>query len=477
MAKKDIVPFNPENEMVILSAMMRDGGLMDRLARELTKDLFIAQRNRIIFEVLQDMDGEGLTFDLDTFSQMSGEVEFGGLKYIKSLVNLFDGGQNIDYHLKILRRDKLKMELILGPVATLTEVLGDPTSDIADVMDAQRAVNTTLGGSVDRGSVQSGEQVGGDYFNEVTDRIAGKSLHFVPLNLEKLDDNIVEGQARKKLSVIFGRPRMGKSTLVSSIIVNKIQDAMKKHRGNIEAIAADPKLPRHLICPLEMGNFGLMDSIISNMAGVEAEKILKYPTQITPQEKKRIKTVIDIMKKTNLVSMLDKPGLRLKDLPAILASGEYGVVWFDLWEKMVMDKTQDVISSHLNYTQDLAKEFNVHIVIVHQASRLATMRDGGRPTLQDLKNSGAYEEVADLVIGINRPYFSEWEAKKRKRKNDEDQKPTDVDYMELCILKQRKGPALKRWFKFEFDGEYNRVGNYIHSISLESPVVEVDSGS
>ena len=455
MAKKEIVPFNPENEMVILSAMIRDDNLRDRLAKELIPDQFIAIRNKTIFKILTDIVVEKLDFDLDTFSQIAGDREFGGLKYIKDLKKLFDGGKNIEYHLKILRRDKTKMDLIRGPVANLTEILEDPTTDIVDVMEAQRDISNLLGGSVDKGSIQSGEQIAEDYFKEVTDRIAGKSLHFVPLGLEELDDHIVEGQARKKVSVIFGRPRMGKSTLVSSLIVNKIKEAMKKHKGNIEAIRDDSKLPRHLLCPLEMGNFGLMDSIISNMAGVTAEKMLKHPKQITSQEKKRIKTVTDIIKKTGLISMLDKPGLRLKDLPAILSSREYGVVWFDLWEKMVMDKGQDVIASHLHYTQDLAKEFNVHICVVHQASRLATMRDGGRPTLQDLKNSGAYEEIADLVLGINRPYFSDWEARQRKKKNKDEGKKEDIDYMELCILKQRKGPALKRWFKFEFDGEYN----------------------
>jgi replicative DNA helicase len=473
MSKKEVTPFNAENEMVVLSAMIRNEELRTRLSKELTADKFIAGRNRAVFRTLVEMEEEGLAFDLDTFSQVAGDREFGGLKYVKSLVKLFDGGKNIEYHLKVLREDRVKMNLLRGPVADLMERLEDPTADLSTIMDVQRDITDVLATSVDRASVQSSEVVAGRYMVDITDRVEGRSSHFVPLDLEVLDDHVIEGQARKKISVVFGRPRMGKSTLVSSGVVKKLKRAMKKHRGDWEAIKNDKEFPRHLVCPLEMGSAGFLDSVVANMAGVSINKILKTPKNITKQEIKRIRSVMEIIRKTDMVHVLDKPGLRLKDMPSILSSREYGIVWFDLWEKMVLNKEQKEIASGLHMTQDFAKEFDTHICIVHQAQRKTSTRDGGRPTLEDLKNSGTYEEVADLVLGINRPFFSDEEQRRREKKNKKKGIDSPVDYMEVKILKQRKGPALKRWFKYEFDGEYNRIGDHIQSLTLSSPVVEV----
>ena len=103
-----------------------------------------------------------------------------------------------------------------------------------------------------------------------------------------------------------------------------------------------------------------------------------------------------------------------------------------------------MISSELDRTQQLAKDTDCHMALIHQTRRGVEKRKNKRPTLEDLKNSGGYEEVADLVVALYRESYY--------RPN------VDQDVLEVGILKQRRG-ARQGWHFFKFEGAYGRIGD------------------
>ena len=116
---------------------------------------------------------------------------------------------------------------------------------------------------------------------------------------------------------------------------------------------------------------------------------------------------------------------------------------FDLWEKLAGSLDANAIAQALNFTQQLAKDCKCHFMLVHQTKRGVELRSDPMPTMNDLKNSGGYEEVADLIIGLTRRKFY--------------QPDLEDDIMEMAVLKQRRGPRAGRVY-YRFEGHVGLIG-------------------
>lgn len=167
---------------------------------------------------------------------------------------------------------------------------------------------------------------------------------------------------------------------------------------------------------LEMDSISYIDRYISIDGMIDLETLVKYPETLTDEQKIVKESVKDGVKKNKYLYLRDKPSPSIKEIREKIIKlqerigSKYIVVFIDLFDKIknVTSKSDNLTGSFhisLNDLQTLAKELGVHFVLVAQINRESEKSQSKRPGLQNLKHSGAFEEVADLIIFIDRPSY------------------------------------------------------------------------
>lgn len=418
------ITVNVENEQLVLATMMNDRAALYDLARTLERESFLGKRHKVIFSVLQEVAARNLVYDPELFQQIARNKEYGGRKYLDKLTDAFpDQPKNLNYHVTKLREDAVKHKLRVGPVQRLVDMCEDPVADLDSVSTEVRELNHLTAGHL-TGGVTRGKALYHKYLADI--RARRKSSHFVPTGFAWLDEMLTEGLAAGKVSIVTARPNIGKSTLAWNIgdrVANKVG------------------LPV-LHIPLEMGTVSVFDGMVAARSGIHLDTLIKFPHRLTPKQAKLInKTAWDLTQNKNLTFFDGK--MTLNDIYRVVTEGGYRLAIFDLWEKLAESLDANDIARALNFTQQLAKDCQCHFMLVHQTKRGVDKRDDPMPTMDDLKNSGGYEEIADLILGMTRRKFY--------------QPDLDEDIAEIAVLKQRRGPRQGRVY-YNFEGHIGLIG-------------------
>lgn len=418
------VPVNVANEQLILAAMMTDPIILRDLASALDPDIFIGKRHQILFGVLRDIAFQHLKFDLEVLEQLGRRKEYGGRRYATELLKGYpEPPKNLEFHLERLRTDSVKFSLRVGRLQKLIDMSEDPNATLDQLSDEAQNVQRELAGRL-QGGVKSGYELYTHYLSDL--RARRKSSNFVPTGYNWLDESLTEGLARKKLSVWTARPSIGKSTFAWNI-----GDRVANRFG----------IPV-LYLPIEMGEVSTMDGMVSLRTEIHLDRLIKSPHEMTRGELARVNDAAEAITQNERLHFYTD-SFKFEELPRIINEGGYAVCIFDLWEKLVPNKEQQVIAEYLDKTQQLAKDCDTHCMMIHQTKRGVEKRPNKRPTMEDLKNSGAYEECSDLCVGLYRECYYSPEI------------PEDV--LEVGIMKQRRGGRLN-WHYFKFEGHIGRVG-------------------
>lgn len=383
-------------------------------------------------------------------SEYPGQKKFTGLKYLYDLINSQDIEEpkieNFTDHTQRLKNDKVKHDLYYGLAGNLFNLLRDPHSNIEAIHDKTTNISTMIEGVV---SSTSNSFVTMSEVNTQHDAVMlerEKGIDFQSIGYRQIDEKLTEGLAKKKISIIAGRPGMCKSAFVDNISL----------RLGVKNIP-------NAIFSLEMDRIGAYDRFVSVKSQIPLKRLIKERKSLTEDERK----IESICKKdiTELpIFIYDKAGTTLemiqKQLKYIKDTSDVEVVFIDLLDKVQIPKhllnknTSDQIFFMLNFLQQLAKSMDVHICIVSQLNRQVEQRSNKRPMISDLKNSGAFEEVADLIFLLYRDsyYLSE------NDKNAYFNKTGGVDVLEINIAKQRQGEV--GVVKAEYIGEITKIGRY-----------------
>jgi replicative DNA helicase len=459
--QKKLTSFNISNEMVILANMIKS----NKVRRKLTKDLkpyhWRGKKHRTIFGILKKMSEKNLKFDFDTFESIAKENDdFGGVTYLQKISNLFEENLNIDYHVDILKKDSVKHHIKEHWMDKFVDSIEDPHSDIEDIIKTVEGIKDRIRENFTAGTLLFGKELKKNYLLDLNER--RKKSIFVPIGIEGLDRWVTEGLAKKKTSIWSSRPGMGKTTTMANVALKKSK-GVKDAQGNY---LEEPK--RVCLVPLETGHISYMDIMISilikerldaeqviessvlpsSMVGMPLDRLVKYSDQLDDEEFSLIKWALDqIFENDNLV-VVDDPFLSLEKLEGILEEGNFDICIIDLWEKL-SDIKLDAgrIAEKLNRTQQIAKSTNCHMAIVHQIRRSPDQKPGKikKPTMEMLKNSGGYEEIADLIVLMHRAKYYD---------------PNLVeDVIEYIIAKQRRGPMNKTTFH-DFHQNFGVIGGY-----------------
>jgi len=423
-----VINHNVRNEQIVLSSMIQSPKHRRKFTKLLQERNFIGKKHKTIFTALKIIGERNMKFDEDTLDQIIGDEEYGGYKYIRKLKDLFGKNDNIEFHIKKLLEDSVRINLLEKRGTKFYEMLEDPRTEIEDLLKITSKINQELRSGRTLNKTKSGKQLNEIYMRDFTER--RKKSIFVPTHLgDDFDSGLTEGLARKRVSIWAGRPSMGKTTVVANVINRLINNGKKV-----------------LAAPIEGGDVSFLDALLAMRTEITLDELIKFPHVMKKKRVCRVKrTMIEITNNKNLV-LLDDPDTTLDEIGVILEEGNFDACFIDRFENLRdINSDRETLDRKLKQVQNMSKAIDVHIGLLSQIKRLGdsfTKKDK-RPTLEQLKNAGAYEEIADLIFLIYRhKYYNPW---------------VEEDIVEINAAKQRRGKQNHIGY-IEFHGNISKLG-------------------
>ena len=432
-------------EKVVLGALMIDKDAFTVVSEIIKPDTFYEARHQKIYEAVQSLNLQEKPVDIMTVTEElrhKGTLEdVGGPAYVVELSSQVASSAHIEYHAHILAQKFLARQLIQFASMIETDAF-DETVDVDDLMQkAEGALFEISQKNMLQDYVQIDTIV--DQAHQLLLQASNREggLTGVPSGFRKLDD-ITAGWQPSDLVIIAGRPAMGKTSFALSIAKN---------------VAIDYRKPIAFFS-LEMNNVQLVNRLISNVCSIPGNKILNG--QLTPDEWERFDSNIRKMQGAPIY-VDDTPGLSIFELrtKARRLVREHGIelLMIDYLQLMNangmrFNSRQEEVSTISRSLKGLAKELNIPVLALSQLSRAVEQRDGPegkRPQLSDLRESGAIEQDADMVLFVHRPEYYHIL---------QDEKGNDLHGMaQIIIAKHRKGATGDVLLNFR--GEYTRFSN------------------
>jgi replicative DNA helicase len=436
-----VPPNSIEAEQSLLGGLMLDHKSWDKVADVVTAGDFYRKDHRLIFAAIATLAESSNPSDVVTVSECldnRGELdEAGGLEYLATLANETPGAANARSYAKILRERSMLRSLItagneISGAAFSTE--GRSASEIVD--EAERLV-FQIAESGARG--KSGFKPLKEILPEAVDRIdllhqsdgdiTGISTGFTEF------DKLTAGLQPGELIIIAGRPSMGKTTLAVNIAENA---------------AIGSKVPT-AIYSMEMPSQQLAFRMISSLGRVDQTHLRtgRFPDE----DWSRINTAVQLMSDAPIF-IDDTAGLSPTEIRArarrLQREHGLGLIVIDYLQLMsVPGNTENratEISEISRSLKALAKELSCPVIALSQLNRSVEQRTDKRPVMSDLRESGAIEQDADLIVFI---YRDEVYNPDTPRKGVAD----------IAIAKQRNGPIGD--FPLTFVGRYTKFENWV----------------
>ena len=440
-----VQPQAREIEQAVLGALMIDKDAYAVVCEMLYPESFYEPRNQKVFTAIRDLSMKELPVDVWTVTEQlakQGDLEdVGGPGYVTELSSRVASSANIEYHARIIAQKSLARQLI-SFTSKIQTMAFDETVDVDELMQEAEGSLFELGQRNMKKDYTQIDPVIKNAIEVIQKAFANKGgLTGVPTGYHKLDD-ITSGWQSSDLVIIAGRPAIGKTSFALSMAKN---------------IAADYQVPMAFFS-LEMSNVQLVNRLISNVCEIQGSKILNG--QLRPDEWDRLDKQVNNLLGAPLY-IDDTPGLSVFELrtKARRLVREHGVkiIMIDYLQLMNANgmrfsSRQEEVSVISRSLKGLAKELDIPILALSQLNRGVESREGlegKRPQLSDLRESGAIEQDADMVLFVHRPeYYHIYQ----------DENGRDLHGMaQIIIAKHRKGATGDVLLTFR--GEFTRFEN------------------
>ncbi len=415
-------------EEAVLGAVMLEKDALTAVIDIIKPEVFYKVAHQIIFAAIVRLFGKSEPVDILTVTnelKNSGELEIiGGPYYITQLTNRIASAANVEYHARIISQKFIQRELIRISSDIIKDAFED-TTDVFDLLDRAEQNLFAVSESNLRRNYDDMQSLVGDAIKEIE---AAKDqdghLRGIPSGFTEVD-RITNGWQKSDLVILASRPGMGKTAFALSMARNCAINFKK-------AVA---------IFSLEMSSVQLVTRLISSETELSADKLKKG--DLKSYEWEQLHAKINTLTDAKLF-IDDTPALTVFELRAkcrrLKAQHDIDMVVVDYLQLMSgggdnKGNREQEISNISRSLKAMAKELDIPIIALSQLSRAVETRGGSKkPILSDLRESGAIEQDADMVIFLYRPEYYKIDV-------DEDGNST-AGIAEVCIAKHRNG-ALK----------------------------------
>jgi replicative DNA helicase len=435
----NLQPQSLEAEEAVLGAMMIDDAAANKAIGLLkSSNYFYKEAHRKIFEAMLVLSEE--SNPIDTVS-VSNELKkkkslksVGGLYYLTGLVDKVPTAANIETYASIVKEKGILRNLISAS-HYMSKKAFESGEDVATILDEAEQSIFSLTQQKENKLFQHIQPILTEAIKNLEKMQSKKgSVVGVPSGIIDLD-NVTAGFRKSDLIVIAGRPSMGKTALALSVARNA---------------ALESKVPT-AIFSLEMSSDQLAQRLLSSEARIDGQKA--RTGRLQPARWKDITLASGKLADAPLF-IDDTPALSILDLRSrarrLKREENIELIIVDYLQLMQgprrSENRQQEISSITQSLKALAKELDIPVIALSQLSRAVESRTDKRPVLSDLRESGAIEQDADVVIFLYRPFVYD------------DKKVDQKGLAYLIVAKQRSGPT--RTVKATFIDTYARFENY-----------------
>ncbi len=418
---KRVLPHNLDAEQSVLGAMLMDKEAVAAALEICTPDDFYSRQYGVLFECMGELFNEGKPVDLVTVQEKLREKdtspEAGSMEFIRGIVENVPTSANIRAYARIVHEKAVKRRLIkvneeiantcYADRESMDEVLAETESRIFRLLQSRGSSELV---PIDRVTLSVMERIQEAFLNGAA--VTGIPTGFIDL------DNKTSGLQPSDLVLIAARPSMGKTAFVLNLVQN----------------AAVRKGLNCMIFSLEMSKEQLVNRMLSMESGIDAQKL--RTGSLTPTDfEQLVEAAVRVSGASGLV-IDDTPGITVTELRSKcrkkkLESG-LDLIIIDYLQLMSgsgkrSDNRQQEISEISRNLKQIAREMKAPVVALSQLSRACEQRPDHRPMLSDLRESGAIEQDADVVMFLYRDDYY----------NKDTEHPNEA---EVIIAKQRNGP-------------------------------------
>ena len=438
-------PQSTEIERLVLGALMIDVDAFSIVSELLHPETFYDPKHQKIFHAIQQLNFKEQPVDMMTvIEQLKKEGthdEVGAPTYIVDLTAAVASSANVEYHARILAQKYTARQLITYASNVETKAF-DEGNDVDELMQEAEGKLFEISQKnmkQDYTQIQPVVLQARDLLLKAANNDGG--MTGVPTGYYKLDE-ITSGWQASDLVIIAGRPAMGKTSFALSLARN---------------IAVDYGEPIAFFS-LEMNNVQLVNRLISNVCEIDGTHILSG--KLDPDEWDRFDKKIESLSSAPIY-IDDTPGLSVFELRTkarrLVREKGVKVIMIDYLQLMNatgmgFNSRQEEVSMISRSLKGLAKELDIPVLALSQLSRAVEQRpgtDGKVPQLSDLRESGAIEQDADMVLFVHRPEYY---------RIFEDENHNDLRGMaQIIIAKHRKGSTGNVLLNFR--GQYTRFAN------------------
>ena len=426
VAQLRIPPHSQEAESSVLGGLLLDNNSWDKVADLLVEADFYRYEHRLVFASITSLVNANRPADVITvFEQMQSQGkadEIGGLAYLNSLAQYVPSSANIRRYAEIVRERSILRKLVSVSDEIATSALNTNGRPVTNILDEAEQKIFSIGeeGSRMRQGFQSMDKLVVQLLDRVEEMSQNPNdITGVPTGFFDLD-RMTSGMQAGDLIVLAARPSMGKTALAINIA---------------EHVALQEDLPV-AVFSMEMGASQLAIRIVGSIGRIDQGRL--RTGKLIDDEWPRLSDAIERLKTVSL-SIDETPGLTTSELRASArrlarSCGKLGLVVVDYLQLMSGSGGVDgenratelgEISRGLKM---LAKELQCPVIALSQLNRGVEQRTDKRPMMSDLRESGAIEQDADVIMFIYRDDYYNKDSK-------------DPGVAEIIIAKQRNGPT------------------------------------
>ncbi len=386
-------------EEAVLGAIMVEKDAVISILDVLKPESFYKESHQTIFRTIIDLSTRLEPIDLLTISEELRKKnlidEVGGPIYLAQLTSKVGSAAHLEFHAKIIAQKYIQRELIRVS-SDIQNRAFDDTIDVDDLLDySEMELFKVAEGNIKRETAQINMLVKQALKNIEEAGKREDGLSGVPSGFTDLD-RMTSGWQRSDLVIVAARPSMGKTALVLSMARQMAVD----HKTAVAFFS------------LEMSSVQLVNRLIVAESGISSEKIRNG--KLDPHEWTQL--VVKIKDLTDAKIFIDDtPALSIFEFRAkcrrLKAQYDIGIIVIDYLQLMTgptetKGNREQEVSTISRSLKAIAKELNVPIIALSQLNRSVETRGGNkRPQLSDLRESGAIEQDADVVIFIHRPEY------------------------------------------------------------------------